>query len=233
MSTTKLKVIEARKAIRQKLRLLRLGHLQQDQALRETFKPVTESVERLSHTHGKNEDDEFTIQDLFRRHSDNEIDRTFGVGRDEPYMLGAHPVSLTKNVIRVGEREFERTPGLVNLIFLKTPDPDKYLPKDLKTYGEILRLTNAHKKNGRIKNTNSKKYKNIIKHVLSDSTGAGIDSQHKRMSNRRQEYIYYDDPNEIIERLRLLTASSAAGNTSHTNEIISIISELRERRIIE
>ena len=35
-----------------------------------------------------------------------------------------------------------------------------------------------------------------------------------------------EDPNEFVDRLRLLLASQAAGNSSHTNEIISILEEL-------
>lgn len=46
------------------------------------------------------------------------------------------------------------------------------------------------------------------------------------------DYIYWDDPNELVDRLRLLIASQAAGNTSHTNEIFSIIEELREGEIV-
>ena len=46
------------------------------------------------------------------------------------------------------------------------------------------------------------------------------------------DYVYWDDLNELVDRLRLLLASQAAGNPSHTNEIISIIEELREAEII-
>ena len=46
------------------------------------------------------------------------------------------------------------------------------------------------------------------------------------------DYIYWDDPNELVYRLRLLLASQAAGNPSHTNEIISIIEELRDAKVI-
>lgn len=45
-------------------------------------------------------------------------------------------------------------------------------------------------------------------------------------------YEYYDDPNELCDRLRLLTSSKNAGNTNHDQEINSIIEELRERDII-
>ncbi|KAL4709402.1 hypothetical protein ACJJTC_001198 [Scirpophaga incertulas] len=47
------------------------------------------------------------------------------------------------------------------------------------------------------------------------------------------DYVYWDDPNELVERLKLLIASRDAGNTGLHNEIISIIEELRESKIIK
>lgn len=46
-------------------------------------------------------------------------------------------------------------------------------------------------------------------------------------------YEYFDDPNELCERLRLLISSRAAGNTNHLQEINSIVEELRELRCIK
>lgn len=46
------------------------------------------------------------------------------------------------------------------------------------------------------------------------------------------EFVYFDDPNELCDRLKLLIASQDAGNTNHANEIASILEELRELRII-
>lgn len=46
-------------------------------------------------------------------------------------------------------------------------------------------------------------------------------------------YEYFDDPNEICDRLRLLISSKLAGNTSHTQEINSIVQELRELGLIQ
>lgn len=40
--------------------------------------------------------------------------------------------------------------------------------------------------------------------------------------------IYWDDPNELVERLSKLGASQEAGNTEHNNEINAIIEELLE-----
>lgn len=57
--------------------------------------------------------------------------------------------------------------------------------------------------------------------------GAGIKS-HFIPYMENIVYEHYDDVNEIVDRLRLLIASRAAGNTNHAQEINSIISELRE-----
>lgn len=46
-------------------------------------------------------------------------------------------------------------------------------------------------------------------------------------------YEYYDDPNELVDRLRLLVASKSVGNSNHAQEINSILEELRERKLIE
>ena len=48
----------------------------------------------------------------------------------------------------------------------------------------------------------------------------------------RYQYIYWDDPNELVHRLQLLHMSRLAGNTSADNEISSIVEELRERQLI-
>lgn len=46
------------------------------------------------------------------------------------------------------------------------------------------------------------------------------------------QIVYYDDPNELVIRLNLLSSSQNAGNTGVNNEIISILEELRERNLI-
>lgn len=46
-------------------------------------------------------------------------------------------------------------------------------------------------------------------------------------------YEYWDDPNELVDRLRLLVSSKAAGHSGHNKEIMSIVEELRESNIIK
>lgn len=50
--------------------------------------------------------------------------------------------------------------------------------------------------------------------------------------NENIVHEFYDDPNELCERLHLLIASRAAGNSNHMQEINSIITELREADVI-
>lgn len=50
--------------------------------------------------------------------------------------------------------------------------------------------------------------------------------------NKHVSYTYWDNPNELVDRLRLLVASQAAGHTGHVNEISSIVEELREAAVI-
>ena len=49
------------------------------------------------------------------------------------------------------------------------------------------------------------------------------------MSTNRTLYEYWDDPNELVDRLWLLIVSRDAGHSGHGNEIHSIIEELRDR----
>lgn len=73
----------------------------------------------------------------------------------------------------------------------------------------------------------------------SDNTGAGLfDLSWKHVYKKKNEtlyesHTYWNDPNELVDRLRLLVASASAGHSGHHNEILSIIEELREADIIE
>ena len=71
------------------------------------------------------------------------------------------------------------------------------------------------------------KYVNIIK-PLFKTVGSGL----RQVTGNKIDYVYWDDPNELVDRLRLLWLSRLAGNSGVDNEIDSIIEELRESGII-
>lgn len=62
--------------------------------------------------------------------------------------------------------------------------------------------------------------------------GVGLGSRKLFSNNRSFEYVYWNRPKELVDRLRLLWASKMAGHTGHDNEIISILEELKEEGII-
>jgi len=69
---------------------------------------------------------------------------------------------------------------------------------------------------------------NMFSFTSTPQTGSGL---YKDVLPQTQ-LVYYDDPNELVTRLNLLTSSQSVGNTGVNNEIISILEELRERNII-
>lgn len=111
---------------------------------------------------------------------------------------------------------------------------------------------------GKLRSSRGQKYKNIISSLVSHESaysGKGLNVGIKNVnhmltyadlipgsqdsniqlpgsglthSNTEPNFTYWNDPNELIERLRILGASKEAGNTGHTNEINAIIEELLE-----
>lgn len=149
--------------------------------------------------------------------------------------LDFHYSGKTLNVQQV---KFNVTPGLLELIFKLNPKHyDKF---DLSKYREILKLTNAHRQNADqnspiiVSTTN--KYKTIISKLFKDEhpqhTGKGLLNWKDVHINHKIDYKYWTNPNILVDRLRLLVASSNAGNNSHNNEIQEIIQELKNKQYI-
>lgn len=166
--------------------------------------------------------------------------------------MGKTKAVLMKNEIKIGPRTFPSSPGVIDLLFLSRPV--RFTADDLNIYKSILEHTNAHRQqylpNSRIvRDETNPKYTRIIKQLfpLESEASAPFGGARKKQGrglrslrtdymihskNERKTFTYWDDPNELVERLRLLVASQSAGHTSHHNEIMSIIEELREANII-
>jgi hypothetical protein len=179
----------------------------------------------------------------------NSLDRVYGIRSDgKRWLLGDSPIEAENDIIKIKDKSFRGSQGLYELLFLKNPDSKFYNAKDLDTYKEMLLLTNAHKQRyestKQVNSNRGTKYMNIIKGLVQNTAGSGIKinsgERNKRTANLNNtvnlnsvRYEYWDDPNELVERLRILVASKEAGNTGLNNEIISIKEELREAGIIE
>ena len=112
-------------------------------------------------------------------------------------------------------------------------------------YRQILNLTNAHKRNhkgdGELRRHKSTKVTSIISPMFESNLGRGFptlfeskfgrgfQSRYKVAKfNTHKDNVYLNNPNELLDQLRLLMAEKSAGNNAHINEISSIIEELRE-----
>lgn len=179
-----------------------------------------------------------------------ELDTSYGVRKlqGNRLMIGNSPITFEQNIIHIGDKTFDQSEGLLELLFKKSPDESRVTANDRENYRKILNSTNAYRKHyihdHAIRDDKSKKFKNIIAQIIdsplrksaptrhSDRLGKGLPRYKIFKRNSTLDYVYWDDPNELVDRLRLLHASQVAGNTSHANEIISIIEELREAQII-
>lgn len=122
---------------------------------------------------------------------------------------------------------------MANLLFLKFPK--KYSQTDIDAYRQIIRISKLHIPNVNTRRTNNfYKISRIIAPMLKEKVGTSLQSDYMELSrNSKIDYKYWDDPNELVDRLRLLIASQSAGHSGHNNEIIEIIEELREAKIIQ
>lgn len=165
------------------------------------------------------------------------IDNTFGPRFEgNELMIGDHPLRFNDDgSIVIANTTYKPTTGLYELIFKRLPNEEVYTDNDLTTYKDILIKTNAHKKQykfeNRINRDTSLKYRHVIAKLFPKELYGGRGLYSKVVSS--PDVVYWDDPNELVNRLKLLVASTDAGNTSHKNEIINIIQELRESGYIK
>ncbi|KYN14720.1 hypothetical protein ALC57_13063 [Trachymyrmex cornetzi] len=155
------------------------------------------------------------------------IDVVYGVYfNDEGTMLGDKRITLHKNddIIIDGKR-YDGTAGLYKFIFIKFPNESICTDDDVHTYRSILLTTNAHRRghspSNQVMGSKGYKYKNIIAPlVLDKKVGTGINKKANlprtmTLNDNKIDYIHWDDPNEIVDRLRLLEASRQAGHNGH------------------
>lgn len=185
------------------------------------------------------------------------INIPFGIrNENKKLMMGNSAVTLSlvnKNstekqyMITINDLNYEFTAGLKELLIRNKPNLELVTEKDKIMYKHLLVITSAHRRdfnpNGQLKGDKGLKYCQIIKPLFSDTKpdvpekltdlkiGGSLPKSKKY--NKATDYIYWDDPNELIERLKLLIASKSAGNSNHDNEILSVIEELKESGIIK
>jgi hypothetical protein len=155
--------------------------------------------------------------------------------------------------IIVGDKVYEGTWGLWELIVSKNPSDEIYTIRDKEKYIDILTSTNALRRNNDPNETypksrRSPKWMNLLKPIWSKFSRAsehsrGIARQHtgssvnKRLAGHvgfsRVPIILPSDPTALLDRLDLLLASHREGNTGIRNEVVLICEELRRQGVVD
>ena len=187
----------------------------------DTFAPIIlaqrESTKRIEKTLEPLEEKLETIKE-----EDKSRDKTLRQ-EDGKSFFGGKEITVLPHEIEVGDEIFEKTPGLWSLITLK--DPGGYTSKDAISYKEFLKKTEwIYTKAGGYRSISNKA--NIPKKELQ------IEAQNEIKSHGGTGIILPSDKKELIQRLRLLCAEFAAGNTNTRDEIVTILDELKQRNII-
>lgn len=252
-------LIESAKQIREKYRALKRGQFLEAEERFQTFQPLIEPLQELKNLASFNKPTEIKILPQLKAPATpskipilntplktlgvlaseylgnylsktNLTDTTYGIRREgNKFYIGNKEIEILNDDIIIEDKTYKGTVGLWELLTLK--EPNNYIKDDLDTYKNILETTNAHlkgyKHGAAIASNKHTKYTTIIR-PLFKITGGGI----RRVSGNKIDYIYWDDPNELVNRLRLLWLSKQAGNSGVDNEINSIVEELRESGII-
>ena len=154
------------------------------------------------------------------------VDTTFGIkSKDGQFYIGDTPISIEGDDITVGNKIYQGTPGLWELLTMAKPDNSIFDANDYEEYAEILDKTNAMRQQNnpnKPKSSRSLKYKQIIKPIWDKKkgqTGSGV-------------IAIPSDPNELVKQLELRMYSFKAGNTGVRNEIVAMTDELLRQGVI-
>ena len=181
----------------------------------------------------------------------NNVDKYYGIQKKgNGYVMGDSNVVIdTDSNIIVNDQRFKGTPGLWQLIMLNKPR--EFTKEDLARYEDLVETTQVIF-NPLITGKNDKpkmtvKYKEFLKEMeesyeeetkpaeAEPEALAELESTKPDSKSADGEGIKFLPGNKkgLIERLRLLSAESRAGNTVSTREeIVAILDELLRRREI-
>lgn len=144
-----------------------------------------------------------------------------------------------KHIYTQDDLVFYKEIGINTNLFKRHYLPDAYINgnNSFKYTSIISKLINSEKKKNISKNsskTGGSNGSSLLK-KLKNYTKKKIQFKDLLMNVEmgKPSLVYWNNVNELVDRLRLLVSSELAGNNSLNNEIISIIEELKEENLIE
>ena len=189
--------------------------------------PQFPSITAYDDIDGEEEEDVFIgdiVEQYLRKFATmSGADKTFGL-RDKHGMfyIGYKEAKIKENNIIVSNKEYAGTTGLWDHIVARSPDDKIFTNGDYDNYAEIMHSTIALRGNNesetKPKANKSWKWKHILKQIWDEKdlyTGNGLTPSIPTI-------ILPCDPIALVERLDILMASKAAGNTGVRNELASV-----------
>ena len=189
------------------------------------------------------------VDALLQAFTKNNIDLSYGIyAIDGKFKIGNKFITIEDNNIKVDGIIFEGTRGFWELVTSKYPKPENYTDEDLNKYQRLVILTNTAYQNNnpnqnKPKASKSKKWKNIIKPIWSAIQEQKDEEEYQEFEEPEDDdpqpgtsgeglKILPSDPNALIDRFDLLFSSKKAGHTGVSNEIVSILDELKRQKVI-
>ena len=162
-------------------------------------------------------------------------DKKFGLrDKDGKFYIGSKEAKIKENNIIVGNKEYAGTPGLWELIVARSPDEKIFTNGEYDSYAEIMHSTNALRRNNdesesKPKSNKCWKWRHILKPIWDEK-----DLYTRNGLTPSVSTIFLPcDPIAPVERLDILMASKAAGNTSLRNDMVSVYDELLRQKLID
>ena len=166
--------------------------------------------------------------------TDDTVDRVYGLKIDSSggKSIGDARVEFYDDYMSAAGEQYPLTKGFLELICKKRPAAI-IEAQEMANYKKLVLQTRLYlNKDGSVKQggVNNGKFNALIKPIIPTRVGGALPEY--KVVKSQVDLVYYDDLNELVERLKLLIAERDAGNDSHTNEILSILEELREAKCI-
>ena len=145
---------------------------------------------------------------------DAKIDTKFGIHKkSNRLMIGSEPISFQDGEIIIKNTSYPETAGLIELLFLKTPNEKIIKKSDIEKFIEIAQDSNlmrtGYQPNGSFKeSTYNAKYLKYLKELnpahlrASQIKGRGLPTfMIAKPKEFPLDYKYWDDPNKLVDRL--------------------------------
>jgi len=230
-------LVKAKESIKRIYFASKIGSDNVQKLMAQTLKPIIEPLTIISNkprlssknfnAKARNSDTDNYQQEIENWFQSSDLDKVYGPKKlpNGYIILGEKEIKFLENTLLIDGTVYSSTSGLNLLLFLR--NPLVYTDNDLELYKSILTQTSAHlsKVENKVKNGGSK-FTMIISQLFPSGSGLSMKLQ-------KNNLVYWDNPNELFDRLRLFIASKAAGNTGVSNEIISIFDESREAGLIK